>query len=461
MTRVSIVVVLFVSLSTSKAQDWVITSVAAGTKPAVAVDSEGDPHVTYVFESPSGWLRYAVWNTVTMAFDTATVSSGNLDGPAAIGVDRNDVPHVVYHRHDQPPEQVHAYLSGPTWVNEDITDPNHDGWDNAIAFDSQNLPRTSSVDPSSYIGSTGVEYAWNDGVDWHVEQIGSALINFFSGTSIAIDSVDNPHITYYDNITQALMYAVKENGLWTFSPVETDGDAGRFSSLELNSEGFPIIGYYKHLSGTTGVVRLAEFDGVLWSLTTVDTLIEINLLIARSAVSLSLNAQDEPTIGYGDQKVVKYARRTGATWEREIVVDHSSGSTTLGHTTSLDLGILDQPHIVYYEVGGTGTVKHATRSVTSGVDDGLTDASGYALLQNYPNPFNPSTEIEFRVPSTAHVTLRVYDLLGREVATLRNELLPAGSYINHWNARGMPGGVYFYRLQAGTLSSTRKLVLLR
>jgi N-acetylneuraminic acid mutarotase len=87
--------------------------------------------------------------------------------------------------------------------------------------------------------------------------------------------------------------------------------------------------------------------------------------------------------------------------------------------------------------------------------------SGYALSQNYPNPFNPSTRIEFSVPHSSYVTLKVFSLLGEEVATLASQNLAVGSYRVDWNARGVASGVYLYRLQAGLFSETRKLILLR
>jgi hypothetical protein len=87
--------------------------------------------------------------------------------------------------------------------------------------------------------------------------------------------------------------------------------------------------------------------------------------------------------------------------------------------------------------------------------------SPFALGQNYPNPFNPSTTISFYLPSKLFASLKVYDILGREVATLVSEELPQGKYSRLWNAAGMSSGVYFYRLQAGTFTETNKLVLLR
>jgi hypothetical protein len=85
----------------------------------------------------------------------------------------------------------------------------------------------------------------------------------------------------------------------------------------------------------------------------------------------------------------------------------------------------------------------------------------FTLFQNYPNPFNPTTEIKFSVETYGYTSLRVYDLLGREVVTLVSEALPVGTYTRQWDAAYMPSGVYFYRLQAGSHTQTKKLVLLR
>jgi len=83
------------------------------------------------------------------------------------------------------------------------------------------------------------------------------------------------------------------------------------------------------------------------------------------------------------------------------------------------------------------------------------------LQQNYPNPFNPSTTISFTLPSRSFVTLKVFDLIGREVATIVSEEMSEGTYSRQWNASAFASGVYFYRLQAGSFVQTRKLVLLK
>jgi hypothetical protein len=85
----------------------------------------------------------------------------------------------------------------------------------------------------------------------------------------------------------------------------------------------------------------------------------------------------------------------------------------------------------------------------------------FNLDQNYPNPFNPATTISFSLSSRSFILLKVFDLIGREVATIVSEELSAGNHSRQWNAADLPSGIYFYRLQAGTFTETRKLVLLR
>lgn len=83
------------------------------------------------------------------------------------------------------------------------------------------------------------------------------------------------------------------------------------------------------------------------------------------------------------------------------------------------------------------------------------------LGDNYPNPFNPSTTIEYSIRQQSHVTVKIFDLLGREVAVLVNEKKDAGTYSVQWNASAMPSGIYFYKLEAGVFSNTKKLIVLK
>ena len=83
------------------------------------------------------------------------------------------------------------------------------------------------------------------------------------------------------------------------------------------------------------------------------------------------------------------------------------------------------------------------------------------MEQNYPNPFNPTTEIRYQIPDVSHVTLRVYDLLGGEVATWVDEVQDTGFKSVAFDASFLASGVYLYRLQAGTFVSVKRMIVMK
>jgi hypothetical protein len=85
----------------------------------------------------------------------------------------------------------------------------------------------------------------------------------------------------------------------------------------------------------------------------------------------------------------------------------------------------------------------------------------YQLSQNYPNPFNPTTIISYAIQRNGLVTLKVFDILGKEVAELIKEVKEAGSYSFTFNASELPSGIYFYTLTSGNFVATKKLILLK
>ncbi|MCU7493005.1 MAG: T9SS type A sorting domain-containing protein [Ignavibacteria bacterium] len=85
----------------------------------------------------------------------------------------------------------------------------------------------------------------------------------------------------------------------------------------------------------------------------------------------------------------------------------------------------------------------------------------YALSQNYPNPFNPSTVINYEIPKTSRVTLKIFDMLGKEVTTLVNEYKEQGRYSVEFNASHLPSGTYIYELRANDFVKSGKMLLLK
>jgi len=132
-----------------------------------------------------------------------------------------------------------------------------------------------------------------------------------------------------------------------------------------------------------------------------------------------------------------------------------------GHSISYD-GVGNSAGDWYDDA--TRTLGGQNDDITTGFEDSRHSNGLYprfALVQNYPNPFNPTTVIEFSLPEEVHVSLRVYDVLGNEVAVLANRRYTSGTYAVNVDARRWSSGVYLYRLNAGGYSRTLKMLLLK
>ena len=133
-----------------------------------------------------------------------------------------------------------------------------------------------------------------------------------------------------------------------------------------------------------------------------------------------------------------------------------------------DVCMIDTQYASAVGTAGTiiGTIPGGITSIEKSEIDNE-NPSEFLLNQNYPNPFNPSTTIHYKIPLLGEdergglVTLKIYDILGREIETLVNEQEEPGTYEVTWYASDQPSGVYFYRLTAGNYSETKKMILLR
>ncbi len=153
--------------------------------------------------------------------------------------------------------------------------------------------------------------------------------------------------------------------------------------------------------------------------------------------------------------------QTTGSYERVIIytfITKNNGEFTVPvDTTQPDNG----------EVNVNGVVSW-NGNFTTGIDGFKNPPDEYSLKQNYPNPFNPSTKIKFTIPNAGqrdsspyNVTLKVYDVLGNEVATLINEVKPAGTYEVEFNAEHLPSGMYFAKLTANDFTRVIKMTLLK
>lgn len=339
--------------------DWLVVEIDRGVKPDLALDAEGRAHIAYGLEAMPGFVRHAL---VADRVTTSTVAEGYFYFPLEIALDRDGVPWIAWHNHDFEDQAV-AVLEDPaagTWRVLRTESPNHDGWDNSLVLDASGRPHTVSIDPAGFGSDVGLEYGFFDGTVWTVEEVGTGPLMYEFGTSLALDSAGNPHVVFYNDAAGDLMYAVRSNGSWTVSAVDSEGDVGRFSDMLIDGEGRPRIAYLEVTGETTGAIKYAVFDGSRWSIERVDELSTFfigpvgNMTGARNVVSIALDSTGNPVLAYSDQQTIKLAWRQGDRWEIETVL--TAGEDPLGQTVSLALDPSDTPHLTYFVATDLGVL---------------------------------------------------------------------------------------------------------
>jgi len=155
-----------------------------------------------------------------------------------------------------------------------------------------------------------------------------------------------------------------------------------------------------------------------------------------------------------DYNYLYFSKDTGKTWTKQVVVGTGLTARDIEFVNETEGWVLCDKYIYYTDnLGGFIT------DVDKEKPDNF--PKDYSLLQNYPNPFNPTTSIKYSLPEQQFVSLKIFDILGKEVATLVNENKPAGNYEMNFDASNLTSGVYFYQLRAGSFAATRKLILMK
>jgi hypothetical protein len=186
---------------------------------------------------------------------------------------------------------------------------------------------------------------------------------------------------------------------------------------------------------------VAPFVGALKdAIYTVDTLSG-----AVTLIGLTGDGKGTPSIAFNRDGTLYGLKGTGNEVNRLISINTINGSGT-------EIGTLGQSNLQAIIM---------TEIITGIDEDDNLILTSYELFQNYPNPFNPSSVISYQLPVGGDVTLKIYDVLGNEIATLVNEYKPAGKYEVEFSAASLPSGVYFYQLKAGSFVETKKMLLLK
>jgi hypothetical protein len=313
-------------------------------------------------------------------------------------------------------------------------------------------------------GSPAVGYARWDGSSWHAWSSGGPFA--YTLTSIGSDIYAGGRFSYLNGGALYVGNIARWDGT-TWNELQGGVSGAGFSqiatvfALAVSGNNLIVGGDFEY-AGTTPANNIAIWDGSQWS--------ELGGGIEGTVRAILVEGNDIYVGGQftmvGTNIAYSIARWDGSVW-------HPLGtglrqSNNFIATPKVN-SILPTPDGLY--IGGQFT--HAgdkysnmialyTDFVTSVEDEiDIVIPSKFQLKQNYPNPFNPSTKISYSVPTGSFVTLKVYDMLGRQVAILVNEEKPVGNYNVDFDAGTMSSGIYFYRIEAGDFVNTRKMILMK
>ncbi len=242
------------------------------------------------------------------------------------------------------------------------------------------------------------------------------------------------------------------------------------------------------LAASYGKVYYSDDEGSLWNATTEG-------LVSSTPSDFVIRNQDEvflSTLGYGIYKSTDngaaWTNQTGAGSDYSCLISNQDSSMYAGtkgswvyksdtgdNWTLLNSGMGDNKYVLsllttkagflFAGMDYAGLYRSLDKVITD-VEISIEVPTEFTLFQNYPNPFNPSTVIKYQIPNSNtqisnNVTLKVYDILGREVATLVNEQRKAGYYEVEFDGSNLTSGIYFYRIQAGQFVEIKKMVLVK
>ncbi len=260
--------------------------------------------------------------------------------------------------------------------------------------------------------------------------------------------------TRNSNPDGATFVFAKENGTQNIILANVDYGSGGLpievdSTTTLNADTTTIGGEGNFVLWAGATLATAHVDGVAGTLQTTG-----NITLSQEA-SFAFNGTSPQVTSTLMPTTVN-----GLTIDNEAGVEHSQ-TTTINGVLRLVAGVFD--NTIPFILGPDASISFEGGSLLIPVSVAQVPGipTEFALKQNYPNPFNPSTTIRYEVPKQTHVTIKVYDVMGREVAELVNDEYSAGAYEVVWDAHRYASGVYYYRITAGDFTTVRKLVLMK
>jgi len=302
----------------------------------------------------------------------------------------------------------------------------------------------SSVD----IGAPGGGNSWD-------------FTTFQSNLMLTLESIDPASSPYISDFPTA--------NICNFSSSTIGGNLSEIWTYSKLNGQFDVLGNAATLSALPGFVTEIAYDpyrrqyehpltfNSQWSDTYTQTILINGTPINSTSVSISTIVD-----AYGTMTIPGGASYEALRIREELTI---SGMTSVNYSFLAKNGAQVNVNASSPNPPNSGTINVEGTVYYDGLTTSVRQISelpnDYSLSQNYPNPFNPSTNIEYSIPSESFVELRVYDILGNEVAILVNEHQQAGVYRVDFTAGNLPSGVYFYKLTTGAINQVSKMMLMK
>ena len=332
--------------------DWLWAS------PALALDSDGHPHLSYR-DLAEGSVKYAWYDGSSWYTDTLAYTSWILDASSAIAIDQDSHPHIVY----EDMGVKYAWHDGNDWATEDVETGGDVGGHLTMGLDDSGFPHIAYLDASDD-DNAKVRYAWRDGDGWHIDTVDSGLGSFYldDWISLVLDLSMRPHLSYCAYPDEPggrwLKYAWHGDSSWHIENVWA-GDACP-SSLALDASGRP------HIAFSSG--RLVHWDGVSWQYEQVD-------VWAGDAVSLGIDTNNGLHMCYNDVLYdgLNYAHGTESLSAGLLVDKSSSVEAPAGphEWRAMSTGVTSTLMAVFFTDAQTGWVVGEDGAILHTADGGL------------------------------------------------------------------------------------------
>ena len=313
-------------------------------------------------------------------------------------------------------------------------------------------------DPTAQTGQPyQLRVTTNGGNNWNLVP-GAPISSTEFGVINAWDWTDSSHIWFGSanttaSATSAKVYKTTTGfyGTWSNALLPgTGGTAGLY---------FQAVAFTNNTNGMVGSnggdIKKTTDGGVTYTAVTVPAGLGSFAVINMNGLKDGSNTIRVST--QGDTSRVFRTTNLGTTWIREPLPTQAANGGQVQHMVFINVNL---------GYGGIGSSGGIGGFIKYGPPSGITGNNGtvpaeFKLEQNYPNPFNPSTTISFSIPKSGMVTMKVYNSLGREVETLVNENMAAGTYEVTFDASKLTSGLYFYRVIANGFADTKKMMLVK